>query len=285
MAAIVYLFISHSSRDSVFVRQLTEHLGYYGVPCFLDEKDIDVGDSIPSKISGAIQAATHALVVISVNSASSRWVKDELDRFIMKELSGSGCTILPVRIDDAEPPAQIAHRLFADFRGWEMKETYLAGVRQLVRALKLESSYGTSEELRFLSSHLAYLLTIAEYAASSHQLWFQAERLWFQINDHLERESVIKHWYWESSRKTLPVEEFEVARRLLAQEAKRIKTSNLRRLAMLMIAAHRDFRRWSSNRIRSSDDMAYRSILAAERNALTLSAFTRSLLLELQALR
>src|SRR5947208_1191173 len=98
----MYVFISHPSLDKAFVNRLADSLAFYGIPVFLDERSIKVGDSIPGKIYAALERCSHVIYVLSVNSINSKWVNEELSVAKMKQLNSKDCNILPIAIDDMD---------------------------------------------------------------------------------------------------------------------------------------------------------------------------------------
>lgn len=132
-----FLFISHSSADKAFARQLDAALSRCGADVFLDERSIEVGQSIPKRIAEGIQAATHFILVVSRNSNGSKWVQDELDRATMRSVSGSGALLLPVRIEEVTIPAAVSHIQCADFLHWQDARAFNAGLVRLLKAIGL----------------------------------------------------------------------------------------------------------------------------------------------------
>jgi hypothetical protein len=63
------VFISHSKKDRWIARQMANLIeeggGDYGVKTFLDEKDIEVGESIHESIRRNIQTCNELLVLLS----------------------------------------------------------------------------------------------------------------------------------------------------------------------------------------------------------------------------
>lgn len=107
------VFVSHSSKDKVFVRKLVDQLrAVEGLDVWFDEQSIGIGDSIPSEITSALKDAAYVIAVLSPNSIKSTWVQRELDATLMSEDS----LILPVLIDDCEIPSLLTARKYADFR-------------------------------------------------------------------------------------------------------------------------------------------------------------------------
>jgi hypothetical protein len=73
------VFISHSTNDRWIARQiamLLEAAG--GITTFLDERDIEVGDSIPESIRANIQQCDEFLVLLTKNSINRPWVLIEI---------------------------------------------------------------------------------------------------------------------------------------------------------------------------------------------------------------
>jgi len=57
---------------------MAEKIKYFGVDCWLDEKDLEGGDIIPDEIIRGIDACQEAIVLISPNSVNSQWVSFEI---------------------------------------------------------------------------------------------------------------------------------------------------------------------------------------------------------------
>jgi|APTNR8051073442_1049403.scaffolds.fasta_scaffold02115_4 tetratricopeptide (TPR) repeat protein len=74
------LFISHSSRDDAFVRELRAALADHGQPGWIDSRELRGGDPLWSEIKQAIDGASAYAVVISTDARQSKWVGKELRR-------------------------------------------------------------------------------------------------------------------------------------------------------------------------------------------------------------
>ncbi|MGW6960616.1 toll/interleukin-1 receptor domain-containing protein [Streptomyces chartreusis] len=131
-------FISYSRRDAEFAISLDAALRAAGVRTFRDERDIRVGDSFPERIYAGISSASHLIHIVSKESASSRWVAEELDAAKVRQLEGSGFKILPAVIDDTELPVNLKHIHFADFRRWRDPYEYRKGIGDLLRAMDVD---------------------------------------------------------------------------------------------------------------------------------------------------
>ena len=72
------LFISHSSQDDAFVRELREALADHGQAGWIDSRELRGGDPLWTEIQKAIDDASAYAVVVSTNSLQSKWVGKEL---------------------------------------------------------------------------------------------------------------------------------------------------------------------------------------------------------------
>jgi TIR domain len=124
-------FLSHSSADKPFIRQLAADLTANGIGVWLDEQRIRVGDSIPEKIAQGLAESDYFLIGMSQRSNESAWVQKELNNALMTEMQRRNVHILPLKLDDSPMPQIIAEKKYADF-----SKSYKAGLDDLLTALK-----------------------------------------------------------------------------------------------------------------------------------------------------
>jgi hypothetical protein len=134
------VFISHSSKDKPFVRKLVTELKKHQLNVWFDEQEINVGDSIVSRISGGLRDADYLVVVLSESSVASPWVQAELNSALMDQISGQGTAVLPVLIENCDIPPLLRDRLYADFR-----KDFTTGFAKLLSVLEQEGE--TAAEL------------------------------------------------------------------------------------------------------------------------------------------
>jgi tetratricopeptide (TPR) repeat protein len=72
------LFISHSSQDDDFVRELRRALSEHGQDGWIDSRELRGGDSLWAEIEQAIEEASAFAVIVSPAGLQSRWVGKEL---------------------------------------------------------------------------------------------------------------------------------------------------------------------------------------------------------------
>jgi tetratricopeptide (TPR) repeat protein len=72
------LFLSHSSQDDGFVRELQRTLGDFAQDVWVDSRELRGGDPLWTDIQKAIEDASAYLIVVSTHSLQSKWVGKEL---------------------------------------------------------------------------------------------------------------------------------------------------------------------------------------------------------------
>lgn len=124
-------FLSHSSLDKPFIRQLAADLTANGIDVWLDEQRIRIGDSIPEKIAQGLAGSDFFLIGLSEHSIKSAWVAKELNNALVSEVQRRKVHILPLRLDDSPLPSIISDKKYADF-----SKSYKAGLDELLHTLK-----------------------------------------------------------------------------------------------------------------------------------------------------
>ena len=124
-------FLSHSSHDKPFIRQLAADLTASGIQVWLDEQRIRVGESIPDKIAQGLAESDYFVISVSANSAGSEWVRKELNNALVNEVQKRRVHILPLKLDDTPMPAAIADKKYSDF-----SNSYKEGLSDLIASIK-----------------------------------------------------------------------------------------------------------------------------------------------------
>lgn len=99
-------FVSHSHADKDKARELSRALGECSVEPWLDEWEIQPGDSLIQKIfAEGLRDCSVFLVLLSPVSIASRWVREELDVALVQRLEGKS-RVIPILVESCEiPPA------------------------------------------------------------------------------------------------------------------------------------------------------------------------------------
>jgi tetratricopeptide (TPR) repeat protein len=95
------LFISHSSQDDAFVRELRTALADNGQDGWIDSRELRGGDPLWTEIQKAIEGASGYAVLISSSAFQSDWVGDELAHALkVQEARGrSDYPVIPLSLD------------------------------------------------------------------------------------------------------------------------------------------------------------------------------------------
>ncbi|RKR05646.1 TIR domain-containing protein [Flavobacterium sp. 90] len=108
------VFISHSSVDKKFVRTLKDCLVENSIEIWLDEDQLDLGDSLVTKLENALNTSSHLVIILSPTSVKSDWVKFELNKAISNQRTGLMQKIIPVKYRECEIPEELKDLLYAD---------------------------------------------------------------------------------------------------------------------------------------------------------------------------
>jgi len=75
---LAHLFLSHSTADDGFVRELREALADFGLEVWTDSRQLKGGDRLWSEVAAAIAGAEGLAVLVSPDAFQSAWVTKEL---------------------------------------------------------------------------------------------------------------------------------------------------------------------------------------------------------------
>src|SRR5579872_399162 len=89
MSAATKIFLSYSHSDKPFAETIARALRSKGLDVWFDQWEIQPGDSIVEKIfTNGLKDCECFLVVLSVASVASPWVRYELDSAMVRKLEG-----------------------------------------------------------------------------------------------------------------------------------------------------------------------------------------------------
>lgn len=72
------IFISHSSVDQWVARRISQDLIDLGIDTFLDEKDIETGQSIDDTVTDNLRDCDELVLILSPTALRSHWVLIEV---------------------------------------------------------------------------------------------------------------------------------------------------------------------------------------------------------------
>lgn len=122
------IFLCHSHADKRFVRKLAGHLSILGVNVWMDEWELEPGDSLHECIGQALNSVAYVGVVLSPDSVSSLWCQSELEQALTREKSTRLKIAIPMLYRRVSVPPFLAGRLYIDFsRSYFTALTQVAG--------------------------------------------------------------------------------------------------------------------------------------------------------------
>ncbi|MBL8190327.1 MAG: TIR domain-containing protein, partial [Acidobacteria bacterium] len=111
------LFISHSTQDDTFVRELRAALadqGQVGQDAWIDSRELRGGDLLWPEVQKAIDEATAYIVVVSPDAFQSDWVGDELAHAlkVQAQRGRANYPVIPLSLNDTK--LGVFNKLFDD---------------------------------------------------------------------------------------------------------------------------------------------------------------------------
>lgn len=133
------VFISYSHNDEEFANMLAANLVKRNTHIWLDTWNLNVGDSLMSKVQEAIEESSALLIILSKSSVESEWCKKELNSALMRELDEKKVIVLPVLLEDCKVPLFLKEKMYADFR-----TSFDTGLGAILEALAKINNYSQS---------------------------------------------------------------------------------------------------------------------------------------------
>jgi hypothetical protein len=110
------VFLSHSSKDKPFVRDLADFLTGSGeIQVWLDEREIAPGQNIVSRIGEGLDAE-FVLLILSPDSVDSSWVKEEWTDAFWEQINNRQTKLAGVLYRDCRIPRLLRNKKYFDLR-------------------------------------------------------------------------------------------------------------------------------------------------------------------------
>lgn len=171
------IFMSHSSRQKLFVKELRRHLPQ-SMGLWIDERELRVGASVEAELENAVlQNCDFFILVVDSNSNRSDWVRKEIDWAIQREKELNQVFLIPILVEQEaweEVDPRIRDRKFLTLQ--DFTEESIAAIGRSL----------TSEVLEWLSNRLSAERTISPgelERRSNAELIRNADRLTTEIAD------------------------------------------------------------------------------------------------------
>jgi len=101
-----HIFISHSSKDDKFVKNLRKSLEIQKLETWADSRRLAGGDELEPKIKKVIEQARAFIVVLSQNAFNSPWILKEVNYALkMKKKKPDDYPVIPLLLEGVEPAA------------------------------------------------------------------------------------------------------------------------------------------------------------------------------------
>jgi hypothetical protein len=110
------VFLSHSSTDSVAVRELAEQLRADGLRIWFDEWEIRPGDYIGLKIERGLEESRILVLVMSAHAFASEWTTLESHTFRFRDPTNTQRRFIPLLLEDATIPTVLKPFSYVDWR-------------------------------------------------------------------------------------------------------------------------------------------------------------------------
>jgi hypothetical protein len=160
-AIMAYVFLSHAHGDKPFARRLAADLRNAGHSVWIDEGEINIGDSLVTKIRDGLDQVDYVCAIISKTSVESAWVEKELEIASNREIDERRVVVLPLLVDDVPLPGFLRGKFYGDFRS---AQQYGEKLELLLRSLgpSQQVAVPSAGELHELKERLAAALTVAK---------------------------------------------------------------------------------------------------------------------------
>ncbi len=108
------VFISYDHRDKTQARKIAGDLNRVGIKSWIDEGQLDIGDSIIERISEGLGKVKYLIALISKNSITSDWVKKELSIAMTTEINSKKLQVFPLVLDNSKIPTYLTDKYYGD---------------------------------------------------------------------------------------------------------------------------------------------------------------------------
>ncbi len=211
-------FISHNSREKVYAEKIGNFLLSRGVDVWYDSWEIFAGESITDKIANAIDNCNVFIILLSIHSKASKWVKEELRIAINRRINDDDFVIIPIRMDsDVNTPA-----FLRDYRYL----TWTSGDSILYENL-LNSIYRVSPKPIINNEDLGHVLSVIETNVKVEFIGHRGEKTIFKEHHKYkvirEFDTLNKRLYYDGSCTYVKNDLFDIKRNFIKENYEEIE--------------------------------------------------------------
>jgi hypothetical protein len=125
------VFVSHRGADAQAAEKLATEIRAAGHDVWLDEWQLNVGDSIIEKMNAGLQSAEYVVLCYSDQGVLAPWISREWMSALARQLESAGVRLLPVRLSGGNAPAILSDIKYAD-----LVADWSRGVKDLLKAIR-----------------------------------------------------------------------------------------------------------------------------------------------------
>ncbi len=160
------VFLSHNSKDKPFVRKLADSLRSAGHVVWIDEAEINIGDSLVEKIREGLDKVDYVAAILSENSIASSWVQRELDISSNREIAEKRVILLPLMLQQVDLPGFLMGKRYGDFTSDDLYDHSLSEVLKVLGPVEKHITVNNPE----IEALRAELRAAQDYAAAIARL-------------------------------------------------------------------------------------------------------------------
>jgi len=160
------LFLSHSHHDKPLVRLLWTDLVRQLVPVWIDEDQLEPGDSLGEAIRTALSQVDGVAVLLSPEAVRSTWVQEEIRIAHQRSIDAQGFLAVPVLLpglNSEDVPSEFGDSLYLDMRD---PGGYDSAVLALAQRVLAQARPATATGLRQLPVVAARRQRLADVGSS-----------------------------------------------------------------------------------------------------------------------
>lgn len=147
------VFISYSTQDEAFAKELDRELRKRGIDVWFAPHSIRGGRTILEQVTAAISRQERVILILSESSMQSGWVETEIRHAILSK--NSARRLFPIRLvpfdvlkqwklfdsDSGRDLARYVRDFYVpDFSGWRNEDAFLTAVEHLCRDLRSDTA-------------------------------------------------------------------------------------------------------------------------------------------------
>lgn len=159
------IFLSYSRADTARASAIVHDLTEEGFTIWQDVGNVLHGDRIRESINDGIRNSSAFLILLSPRSLRSRWVLNELDAAMLREITAGEKIVIPILLGKIRPsqiPEDLQGKLFVDLR-FNFAPKYQLEREKLILTLRLITNPRTTNASTVLNMSDEFPAFLASY--------------------------------------------------------------------------------------------------------------------------